>query len=132
MLLNLTNVPACVISKVTRPWAGHLRQFLGPIQPYTGGTGALSQGIKWLGLEAQQSLPCSSKLKNVWSCTSILTCAHMACIETNLCVLLPQWTNSMQQSPWENMILTKSRKSLPFLEPKSFLPGSKVPTSVAR
>jgi len=87
MLLNLTKVPARVISIVTRPWAGHLRQFLGPTQPYTVATGALSLGIKWLGLEAQQSLPCSDELKNVWSYTFILTYARMACIERNLCVL---------------------------------------------
>ena len=62
MLLNL---PVCVIGIVTRPWAGH-RQFL--------------------GLEAQQSLPCSAEVKNVWSYTYILTYAHMACIERNLCV----------------------------------------------
>lgn len=88
MLLNLTKVPACVISIVTRPWAGCLRKFLGPTQqPYTVGTEALSLGIKWLGLEAQQSLPCSAELKNVWSYTYVLTHAHMACIERNLCVL---------------------------------------------
>jgi len=87
MLLNLTKVPARVNNIVTRPWAGQLRQYLGPTQPYTLGTGALSLGIKWLGLEAQQSLPGSAELKNVWSYTYILTYAHMACIERNLYVL---------------------------------------------
>ena len=76
---------ARIISIVTRPWAGHLRQFLGPTQPHTVGTGAFSLGIKWLGLEVQYSLLCNVEVKNVWSHTYTLTYACMACIERFTC-----------------------------------------------
>jgi len=82
---HAAKLAVCVYSIVTRSRAGHT-QFLGPTQPYAVGTGALSLGIKWLGLEVQQSFPCSAEVKNVWSYTYILTYAHMACIERNLCV----------------------------------------------
>jgi hypothetical protein len=37
---------------------------------YPLGTGALSQGVKWLGNEADHSPPSSAKVKNAWSYTS--------------------------------------------------------------
>jgi len=40
---------------------------------YSSVLGALTQGVKWLGCEADHSHSSSAEVKNVWSCTSTLT-----------------------------------------------------------
>lgn len=42
-------------------------------------TGVCTSGVKYLGLEANHSLPSSAKVKNAWSYISTPPCVFMAC-----------------------------------------------------
>jgi hypothetical protein len=56
------------------------RTALGPTQlPIQWVPGALSLGVKRLGLETNHSSPCSAEVKNAWSYTSTPQCFFIAC-----------------------------------------------------